>query len=129
MVQIMEKIHSNKIIFRNVKPNKFLLVGGIESRNREISIVGFEYSKAYKNLKGEHFPYKEGTKIHFDKNYASLNATNGIDLTRRDDLEMVGNILIRFMKGSLPWWNGTTGRTVNEKKAMLKKIKNETSLE
>lgn len=44
--------------------------------------------------------------------------------SRRDDLEMVGYVLIKLIKGNLPWWNYYDVNIIGEIK--LRAIKNET---
>ena len=50
------------------------------------------------------------------KNYASISSHNCFDLSRRDDLESLGYMLIYFYSGSLPWNNVSDEETIINKK-------------
>ena len=46
------------------------------------------------------------------KNYASIMAHNRVELSRRDDLESLGYMLIYFYLGFLPWKNEPDEKTI-----------------
>eukprot|EP00831_Metopus_contortus_P024415 TRINITY_DN2129_c0_g1_i6.p2 TRINITY_DN2129_c0_g1~~TRINITY_DN2129_c0_g1_i6.p2 ORF type:complete len:171 (-),score=24.04 TRINITY_DN2129_c0_g1_i6:161-673(-) len=52
---------------------------------------------------GNHVKYREDRPFSGVVRYASLNTHKGIEQSRRDDIESIGNILIYLLKGCLPW--------------------------
>ena len=54
---------------------------------------------------GKHIPFKTGKTLVGTASYASTSAHKGDELSRRDDIEAMGYLLIQFMKGKLPWQN------------------------
>lgn len=52
-----------------------------------------------------HAPYKDGQGPRGTIKYVSINTHQGIDQSRRDDLETAGYVLIYLLKGMLPWQN------------------------
>eukprot|EP00117_Sycon_ciliatum_P030301 scpid94594/ scgid23924/ Casein kinase I isoform epsilon len=126
MVKIISKVHEERIIHRDIKPDNFL-IGGTETNKDTIFIIDFGLAKCYKNSDGEHIPYREGKNLTGTARYASIATHQGKEQSRRDDLETIGHVLLYFMLGTLPW-QGLPGRTKNEKYANIKKKKIETPL-
>jgi hypothetical protein len=53
-----------------------------------------------------------------------------IELSRRDDLEAIGYLLVYFLKGGLPWQGlGEGGRNKSEKYNSIRDKKIQTSVE
>jgi len=102
MIDRIWKVHEERIIHRDIKPDNFL-VGGSESTKNNIYIIDFGLAKCYKNSEGEHIPYREGKNLTGTARYASISTHIGIEQSRRDDLETIGHVLLYFLRGSLPW--------------------------
>lgn len=102
LVKRIEKVHEERIIHRDIKPDNFL-IGGTEATRDNIYIIDFGLAKCYKNSEGEHIPYKDGKNLTGTARYASIATHKGIEQSRRDDLETIGHVLLYLVKGSLPW--------------------------
>ena len=127
MIKRIEKVHEERIIHRDIKPDNFL-IGGSDTTKDNVYIIDFGLAKCYKNSEGEHIPYKDGKNLTGTARYASIATHKGIEQSRRDDLETIGHVILYLLKGQLPW-QGLPGRSKNEKYAAIKKKKIETSLE
>ena len=102
MIQRLEKVHEERIIHRDIKPDN-LLIGGTESTRDNVYIIDFGLAKCFKNSEGEHIPYKDGKNLTGTARYASAATHLGIEQSRRDDLEGAGYVLLYLLKGQLPW--------------------------
>ena len=103
MMNRLEYLHKCNYIHRDIKPENFVI--GNKNSSNIIYLLDFGLCKQYKSFKnGQHIPYKENKKYLIGTaRYASINAINGIELSRRDDLESLGYLLIYLVKGNLPW--------------------------
>ena len=97
ILQTISYIHSKKIIHRDIKPENFL----VNVINNKIFTIDFGLSKVY--YKENHVEFRQTNKVIGTIRYCSLNSHKGYELSRRDDLESIGYVIIYFLKGRLPW--------------------------
>ena len=101
MISRVEYMHLKGFIHRDIKPDNFLI--GFGKQANQVHIIDFGLAKKYRGLKKkQHIPYRENKGFTGTARYASIRAQQGIEQSRRDDLEAVGYMLIYF-NGSLPW--------------------------
>jgi serine/threonine protein kinase len=103
-IQILDRIewvHSNNIVYRDIKPENFLF----GHKDRDILyLIDFGLCRKYKSSKtGKHIPPKSLGKFTGTSRYASVYAMAGNEQSRRDDIESIGYMIIFFMKKKLPW--------------------------
>ena len=100
ILSLIESLHEKGLVHRDIKPDNFLY--GLNKENKNIYIIDFGFCKSFIN-DNIHVPFKKTNNLIGSKTYASLNAHNLIELTRRDDLESLGYILIYLYLGTLSW--------------------------
>ena len=111
IIDILRYVHSKYIVHRDIKPENFL-IGNPDLSN--IYIIDFGLSRKYRSSRtGKHIEFSINKTIPGTAGYLSLNATTGVEQTRRDDLESLAYMLIYLAKGKLPW-TGIKGKNVNE---------------
>ncbi|OHT15864.1 CK1 family protein kinase [Tritrichomonas foetus] len=99
---IIEFVHKKKYIYRDIKPNNFLIGKGKEVN--KIYLIDFGLAQKYINDENnQHVEYKEGLSVTGTARYASPDALMGHQQSRRDDLMALGYMWVYFMKGTLPW--------------------------
>ena len=116
IVLLLKSIHSKGLIHRDVKPDNFLF------KNDELFIIDFGFCKSYLNPDNSHIKLKKLSNMIGSKNYCSISSHKHIELSRRDDLESLGYMLIYFYLGNLTWTNDTNEEIIVSKKQDIHNI-------
>ena len=98
MIEIIKYIHNLGFLHRDLKPDNFVF--DLDAEN--IFLIDFGLSKKYVE-DNSHIKIETNKRFVGTARYASINTHNGIEQSRRDDLESIMYILIYLFKGSLPW--------------------------
>lgn len=119
-LNLLEFVHSQGYIHRDVKGDNFLM--GTKEGRDILYIIDFGLAKRFQQPNGEHIPFQTGKGLNGTVRYSSVNAQLGFELSRRDDLESLGYMLIYLLKGKLPW-SKAKGESRKEKYAKILEIK------
>ena len=99
MLVAIEEVHNAGFIHRDVKPSNFVLSNDF----KRVYIVDFGLAKKHLDLHKNPLRARRTADFRGTVSFASLNAHNNTDLSRRDDLWSLDFVILDFLEEKLEW--------------------------
>lgn len=101
MLSILGLVHAQGILHRDLKPENILVA---KNHMSSMYLIDFGCARKYIDSRsGCHIRYSDRRRLTGTVRYASINAHEGLEQSRRDDLLALGYVLMYLSTGQLPW--------------------------
>ena len=100
MINQIRILHDNYLLHRDIKPDNFLF--GLKEYTNKLYLIDLGLCKRY-NFNGKHIDKKNINYLIGSPNFVSINIHQGIEPSRRDDLESCIYIITYMLLGNLEW--------------------------
>eukprot|EP01001_Neometanema_parovale_P001326 NODE_1152_length_1866_cov_194.805508_g1092_i0.p1 GENE.NODE_1152_length_1866_cov_194.805508_g1092_i0~~NODE_1152_length_1866_cov_194.805508_g1092_i0.p1 ORF type:complete len:498 (+),score=49.32 NODE_1152_length_1866_cov_194.805508_g1092_i0:129-1622(+) len=97
----IERFHSKGLVHRDIKPHNFSMGWG--KNGMVLYLIDFGLATRFCNSDHVHMPFTTGKGLIGTPWFCSINAHEGNELSRRDDLESLFYVFAYLLRGSLPW--------------------------
>jgi casein kinase 1 len=124
IIKLLKTIHERTLVHRDIKPDNFLF--GPDNDKRQLHLIDFGFCKSYLTTNDKHIEMKNTSGLIGSPTYASINAHDFKELSRRDDLESLGYTLVYLYLGKLKWQQETY--TIGEIKQLKIELFDDTRL-
>ena len=101
MFGILEFIHSNGVVHKDIKPENFVF--GKKEKKNSLFLIDFGMAGTFLDEAGNHIPFLEVNSFRGSLMYASINTHFCVEKTRRDDLFSLAYVFLKLLGGDLPW--------------------------
>lgn len=102
MVQRIQHMHTQTFIHRDIKPENFLM--GLDDQSHVLYMIDLGFATSHVDpVTKKHIKFRKKDSLTGTASFASINAHNGHELSRRDDLESIAYLMVYMFKGNLPW--------------------------
>jgi len=123
-LRLTEYLHSKCLVHRDIKPDNYMF--GVRGRQHHLYLIDFGLSKRYFKQR-HHVQLRRTVTLTGTAPYASLNSHRCVELSRRDDLEAMGFMLVYLFRGCMPW-SKVHARSTHEKHRRIKEAKEATRM-
>lgn len=115
LIRILQGVHERGVVHRDIKPDNILTACNEDEENiaknprdkldaQQLYLCDFGISKIFRE-NNKHIEYKINKPFIGTIRFASEAAHKGYEVSRKDDLESLGYVLVFLLKGKLPWQN------------------------